>query len=240
MSEDRSVLSRAAREPDEELRYGDHADQVIDYWHAKEYRPLVVFVHGGFWRPEFDRMHARPLGEALCDLGWPVLSLEYRREPGEPDVTTSDIRTALDRLPDLVDVQAGYALMGHSAGGQLALWAAATLNPVRLRGVVALAPVADLLIADQLGLDDGAVQDFIGGGVRNDLDPVHLPPSIAPVTVIHGTADTVVPLAITESYFTAHPTARVVRVDGAAHYELIDPRTDAWHEVTTELTRLTA
>ena len=65
MSEDRSVLSRAAREPDEELRYGDHADQVIDYWHAKEYRPLVVFVHGGFWRPEYDRMHARPLGEAL-------------------------------------------------------------------------------------------------------------------------------------------------------------------------------
>ena len=239
MSEDRSVLTRAAREPDEELRYGDHADQVIDYWHAKEYRPLVVFVHGGFWRPEYDRMHARPLGEALSDLGWPVLSLEYRREPGDPDATTSDVRTALDALPDLVDVHAGYVLIGHSAGGQLALWAASTLNPVRLRGVIALAPIADLLLADRLGLDNGAVQAFIGNGVRNDLDPVHLPASIAPVSLIHGVNDTVVPLTVTESYFIAHPTSHFIRATGAGHFELIDPLSEHWHHVTTELTRLT-
>jgi acetyl esterase/lipase len=239
MSEDRSVLTRAAREPDEELRYGGHADQVIDYWHAKEYRPLVVFVHGGFWRPEYDRKHARPLGEALSDLGWPVLSLEYRRQPGDPDVTTSDVRTAIDALPDLVDVHAGYVLVGHSAGGQLALWAASTLNPVRLRGVVALAPVADLQMADRLDLDKGAVQDFIGTEVRNDLDPVHLPAAIAPIAIIHGTADTRVPLTVTESYFTAHPTARLHRVEGAGHYDLIDPESPHWHELTAELTRLT-
>ena len=240
MSEDRSVLSRAAREPDEELRYGDDPDQVIDYWHAKEYRPLVILIHGGFWRPEFDRMHVRPLGEALSDLGWPVLSLEYRRQPGDPDATTSDVRSAIDSLPDLIDVQAGYVLMGHSAGGQLALWAAATLNPVRLRGVIALAPVGDLLMADRLGLDDGAVQDFIGSGVRNDLDPVHLPAPIAPVCLIHGTADTRVPITVTESYFTAHPTAHLHRVEGAAHFELIDPLSEYFHEVTTELTRFTS
>ena len=239
MSEDRSVLSRAARGPDEELRYGDHADQVIDYWHAKEYRPLIVFIHGGFWRPDYDRKHARPLGEALSDLGWPVVSLEYRRVPGDPDATTSDIRTALDALPDLVDVHAGYILVGHSAGGQLALWLAATTNPVRLRGLIALAPVADLLMADRLELDEGAVQAFIGSGVRNDLDPVHLPAPIASVTLIHGMDDTRVPLSITESYFAAHPTARLVRVPHCAHYELIDPLSTAWHELTTELTRLT-
>jgi len=239
MSEDRSVLKRDAREPDEELRYGDHADQIIDYWHAKEYRPLVVFLHGGFWRPEYDRMHARPLGEALSDLGWPVVSVEYRREPGNPDATTSDVRTALDALPDLVDVHAGYLLVGHSAGGQLALWAASTLNPVQLRAVVALAPVADLLRSDRMGLGDGAVQAFIGSGVRNDLDPVHLPASIAPVSLIHGDHDTVVPLSITESYFSAHPTAHFVRAAGSGHYELIDPLTEPWHELTAELTRLT-
>ena len=237
MSEDRSVLSREARDPDEELRYGEHADQVIDVWHAKEYRPLVVFIHGGFWRPEYDRIHGRPLGEALADEGWPVVSIEYRREPGQPDLTTSDISTALDRLPDLVDVHAGYVLLGHSAGGQLALWAAATMNPVRLRGTVALAPVGDLLMADRLGLDDGAVQDFIGSGVRNDLDPVHLPAPIAPVAIVHGTMDKRVPLSVSESYVSAHPTARLDRVAGAGHYDLIDPRSDAWHQVTAELTR---
>ena len=239
MSEDRSVLSRAARGPDEELRYGDHADQVIDYWHAKEYRPLVVFVHGGFWRPKYDRMHARPLGDALSDLGWPVLSLEYRREPGDPDVTATDVRTALEALPDLVDVHAGYVLMGHSAGGQLALWAAATLNPVRLRGLIALAPVADLLMADRMGLDGGAAQAFIGTGVRNDLDPVQLPASIAPVSLIHGTGDTVVPISVTESYFAAHPTAHFIRAENCGHYELIDPLAEPFHDVTAELTRLT-
>jgi acetyl esterase/lipase len=239
MNEDRSVLSRQAREPDEQLRYGEHEDQVIDFWHAKEYRPLVVFVHGGFWRPEYDRTHARHLGQALADEGWPVVSLEYRREPGQPDLSTTDIRDALERLPDLVDVHAGYVLVGHSAGGHLALWAASTLNPVRLRGVLALAPVADLLLADQLELDDGAVRDFIGDGIRNDLDPVHLPASIAPVAIIHGTNDTVVPLSVSESFVTAHPTARLDRVQGAGHYELIDPRSEAWHQVTTELTKFT-
>jgi len=240
MSEDRSVLSRKAPEPDQQLRYGAHADQVIDYWPAKEYRPLIVFLHGGFWRPEYDRVHARSLGAALSDLGWPVLSVEYRREPGNPDTTTADIRTALDALPDLVDVHAGYVLMGHSAGCQLALWAASTLNPVRLRAVLALAPVADLLMADQRMIGDSAVQAFIGGGVRNDLDPVHLPASIAPVTLIHGVNDTVVPIAVTESYFSAHPTAHLHRVPHCGHYELIDPQSDPWHDVTTELTRLTS
>jgi pimeloyl-ACP methyl ester carboxylesterase len=182
-------------------------------------------------------VHARPLGEALADEGWPVASIDYRRAPGEPDLTTSDVRTALDRLPDLMDLHAGFVLVGHSAGGQLALWAAATINPVRLRGIVALAPVADLLMADRLGLDGGAVQDFIGQGVRNDLDPVHLPAPIMPVAIVHGTADKWVPITISESYLSAHPTARLIRVEGAGHYEVIDPQTAAWHYVTAELTR---
>ncbi|GAB3810684.1 alpha/beta hydrolase family protein [Kribbella italica] len=239
MSEDRSVLSREAREPDEQLRYGADADHVVDVWHAKEYRPAVIFLHGGFWRPEYDRIHAGPLGEALAAEGWPVASVEYRRIPGQPDLTTNDIREALDRLPGLMDLQAGYVLVGHSAGGQLALWAAATLNPVQLRGVVALAPVADLLLADQLWLDDGAVQAFISSGVRNDLDPTHLPAPIAPVALIHGTRDQRVPLSLSESYVSAHPTAKLDRLDGVGHYELIDPLTDAWHTVTNEITRFT-
>jgi acetyl esterase/lipase len=239
MTEDRSILSREAGEPDDQLRYGADADQVIDVWHAKEYRPAVVFVHGGFWRPDYDRTHARPLCEALAAEGWPVASLEYRRVPGQPDITTNDIREALDRLPGLMDMHAGYVLVGHSAGGHLALWAAATLNPVQLRGVVALAPVANLLLADQLMLDDGAVQDFIGSGDRSDLDPTHLPAPIAPVALIHGTRDQRVPLSISESYFMAHPTARLDRLNGVGHYELIDPESEAWHTVTNEITRLT-
>ena len=95
-------------------------------------------------------------------------------------------------------------------------------------------------MADQRMIGDSAVQAFIGGGVRNDLDPVHLPASIAPVALIHGVNDTVVPIAVTESYFSAHPTAHFHRVPHCGHYELIDPRSDPWHGITTELTRLTS
>lgn len=237
MSEDRSVLTREAREPDEELQYGKYPEQLVDVWHAADDRPTIVFLHGGFWRPEYDRIHARPFGEALADRGWSVASIDYRREPGNPDSTANDVRDALDKLEDLMDLRAGFVLAGHSAGGQLALWAAATFNPIRLRGTVALAPVADLLLADRLELDKTAVQDFLGGGVRNDLDPTHLPPPIMPVSLVHGTADPRVPIAVSESYVAAHPTARLVRVHGAGHFDLIDPLSEAWHDVTAELTR---
>ncbi|GAA0961355.1 alpha/beta hydrolase [Kribbella koreensis] len=237
MTEDRSVLTREARDPDEELSYGTYPEQMVDVWHAQEQRPVIIFIHGGFWRPEYDRVHARPLGEALAEEGWPVASIDYRREPGNPDATATDVRDALERLEDLMDLRAGFVLAGHSAGGHLALWAAATFNPIRLRGVVALAPVADLLLADQLELDKTAVQDFLGGGVRNDLDPTHLPAPIMPVSIVHGTADARVPIAVSESYATAHPTARLVRVEDTGHYELIDPLSTAWPHVTAEITR---
>jgi pimeloyl-ACP methyl ester carboxylesterase len=102
-----------------------------------------------------------------------------------------------------------------------------------------LAPVADLLMADRLGLDGGAVQDFIGQGVRNDLDPVHLPAPIRPVAIVHGTTDARVPISLSESYVAAHPTARLIRAEGTGHYELIDPLSEAWHLVTAELTKFT-
>jgi acetyl esterase/lipase len=237
MTENRSVLTREARDPDEELSYGQYPEQMVDVWHAKDHRPAILFLHGGFWRPEYDRIHARPLGEALAEEGWPVASIDYRREPGNPDSTAADVRDALDRLPDLMDLTAGFVLAGHSAGGHLALWAASTFNPIRMRGVVALAPVADLLLADQLELDKTAVQDFLGSGVRNDLDPTYLPAPIMPVSIVHGTADARVPLSVSESYVSAHPTARLVAVEGAGHYELIDPQTTAWPHVTAEVAR---
>jgi acetyl esterase/lipase len=239
MSEDRSILSREARPPDRLLRYGEHADQVIDIWHGENYRPVVIFVHGGFWRPEYDRLHARPLGEALAAEGWPVASIEYRREPGRPDATVEDIRTVLDRQSELFDdLGTGFVLAGHSAGGQLVLWAAATMNPIGLRGTVALAPVADLVLAEHLNLGDDAVPEFFGDVIRADLDPVQLPAPITPVVIVHGTDDIRVPISLAESYVEAHPTARLERVEDASHYDVIDPLSAAWHVVTAELTRL--
>jgi acetyl esterase/lipase len=81
---DRSILSRPGPEPDQTLRYGDGADHAVDAWlpSATADRPLVVVVHGGFWRAGYDRTHTRLMCAVLRDAGWPAAAIEYRRLGG--------------------------------------------------------------------------------------------------------------------------------------------------------------
>ncbi|TNC27857.1 alpha/beta hydrolase [Amycolatopsis alkalitolerans] len=216
-------------------RYGPHPDQVADRWLAPETgRPLVFLIHGGFWRPRYDRTHTRLMAAALRERGWPVVSAEYRREPGNPDVSTSDIRQALDALRG---EEPGIVLAGHSAGGHLALLAASTCPPPDLLGTVALAPVADLVAAAEANLGNGAVAEFLGGAPRADLDPVRLPDPVGATILVHGTEDTSVPPAQSRSYVDAHPAADLALLPDMAHFELIDPDSAAWPDVLAALTR---
>jgi acetyl esterase/lipase len=235
-SEDRSVLDRPAPAPDLELRYGDHPDAVVDLRFGAagaQGRPLVVVVHGGFWRPAYDRVHVRPLTAALAQAGWTTAAIEYRRVPGRPDDTVDDVAAAIRFLAGAADLDGRtdgrLVLAGHSAGGHLVLQAAADDRVPALAGVVALAPVADLGLAEHLALDGDAVRAFLGGPAagRPDLDPVRLPAPGVPVTVVHGTDDAIVPLAVGRSYLAAHPATRLVEVDGG-HFVVIDPRGSAW------------
>ena len=149
------VLTRAARHPDLVVRYGDGPDQVADVYlpagatHRNwtgERAPLAIFLHGGFWRAEYGREHTGPLAEALADAGFVVCAPEYRRS-GQPGGgwpgTFDDVATAADRLPrlvakathGLVDPDPAWTILaGHSAGGHLALWAAAGTGCRRARG----------------------------------------------------------------------------------------------------------
>ncbi len=234
--EDRSVLQLPAPGPDRELRYGDHPEHVVDVWlggpGAGE-RPLVVFVHGGFWRPAYDRVHARPLTAALAAAGWTTAAIEYRRVPGRPDDTVDDVAAAIRFLADVPELGGAtdgrFVLVGHSAGGHLVLQAAADPRSPAPAGVVALAPVADLLLAEELALDGDAVRAFLGGPAagRPDLDPVRQPDPGAPVTILHGAADAIVPPDVSRSYVAAHPAAGLVEVEGG-HFVVIDPRSTAW------------
>ena len=239
--EDRSILDAEQPLPTEEIAYGPEQEQVADIFRPikpSAHKGLVMFIHGGYWRPPFDRCHARSLARALAGEGYVTCSIEYRRVPGDPDLMIADIGRALETLPALVGLgEAPFILVGHSAGGHLAL-IAATRHPGLIAGVVALAPVADLDAADALQLGSGAVEAFLGGPAttRPDLDPVQCQAPAVRITVVHGARDSIVPIAQAHSLARAWPgSCRVVTVDDAAHFELIDPGSAAWGVVAGEV-----
>lgn len=242
--------------PDAVLRYADHDDAVIDVHlpgPTSTRSPggdagrdgLVVLVHGGFWKAQWDRTHTRPLARALADDGFVVATPEYRRvgAGGGWPTTGDDVRRALARLPDLlqaVDVRPlRTTLVGHSAGGHLALWLAGEAAVDR---VVALAPVCDLREAARLDLGDGATQALLGGGPDQvDYDPAD--PMVrfddhptAEVVIVHGAADANVPIGLSHRFVARHPWVRLVELD-CAHFELIDPQDPAYLSVRAAIGR---
>jgi acetyl esterase/lipase len=250
----RAVLDRPAPPPDVTLRYGGHPDQVVDLRlppPGAAQRPLVVFVHGGFWRVEYDRTHTGPLAADLAARGWPVATVEFRRTgqdgggwPGTFEDAAAAIAAARGVATGLPPAALDRPILaGHSAGGQLALWYAATrAHGGELRGVLALAPVADLAAAYRLDLDGGAVAALLGGGPERwpdryaAADPVVLGRPTGPVTVLHGTADLQVPIALSRAYAAAvGERVRLVELPGVEHFGLIDPESAAWPRVVEAL-----
>jgi dipeptidyl aminopeptidase/acylaminoacyl peptidase len=136
-------------------------------------------------------------------------------------------------------------LAGHSAGGHLALWAA---GQTPARGVLALAPVADLALAHRLDLGAGAVAALLGGGPADvpdryaAADPARLLPLRVPSVFVHGLDDRQVPVSVSRAYVAAAERAgdrtTLVELPDIDHFALIDPRSGAWSTVLTALTAL--
>jgi len=244
------VLNRAAPPPDFVVSYGPGRDQVADVrlpalpsgraaagagvvpaGVGTGPAPLVLFLHGGFWRAAYDRTHTGPLAAALAAAGFAVCTPEFRRtgqsDGGWPG-TFDDVAAAVDRLPALVREAAGAdvissappVLGGHSAGGHLALWAAARhmIAPgapwhaelPRAAGVVALAAV--------------------------------LLPLGCPVRLVHGSADRVVPSSLSTGFLARGSAAgddvSLTELPGAGHFDVIDPLSGVWQQVVAAFTSL--
>ncbi|MEU0577771.1 alpha/beta hydrolase [Streptomyces griseoincarnatus] len=276
-AEEKSAFSHPPVDPDATAAYGDDPDHVIDFWTPRggsAPAPVVVVLHGGAWRAPYDRRHVSPFAAFLAHRGFAVASVEYRRgaagaDGGDPVAgrwpdTFDDVAAALDALPALIreHLPAGdprrVVLTGHSAGGHLALWAAArhvlpagspwrTDAPAPLRGVVALAPVADLEVADKLGVCGGAIRELLGGDDnfaerRPHADPALLLPTGIATTLVQGRADIEVPHAVAESYADAAAKAGevvgVTLLPDVGHFPLIDPAADACAVVAEEIAQL--
>ena len=228
--EDRAVFGRFAPNPSSEIHYGSGPDQVLEIFGAG--RPAIAFIHGGYWRPEYDRLHAGPaVAELARALDLAVANIEYRRIPGNPEASIDDVTSAVESLRNLAGIPP--VLIGHSAGAHLALCVQHKI-PEQIAAVIALAPVTDLKMAQELDLDDAAVTDFLGGsaGDRPDLDPGTFIERSSTVTVIHGDADIRVPVEMSRNL----DVDEYIELIGVGHFELIDPASPHFN-VVIEATR---
>ncbi|CAM5522921.1 lipase [Streptomyces avidinii] len=281
-----SAFSHPPVAPDATAAYGEHPDQVVDFYAPRGEAaggpehcvPLVVVLHGGAWRAPYDRQHITPFADFLARRGFAVANVEYRRGGSLPrqdaegpvagrwPETFDDVAAALDALPGLAAAALPRAdprrmvLTGHSAGGHLALWAAARhvlpydapggwrlpAAPL-LRGVVALAPIADFAVAEGLGVCGGASTQLLGGAARFGerrpyADPAALLPTGIATAVVQGRGDIVVPEAVSEAYVAAAArageTVGLTLLDGVGHFPLIDPAADACAVVSEEIAQL--
>ncbi|MFF3458493.1 alpha/beta hydrolase [Streptomyces sp. NPDC002730] len=278
-AESDSLFSHPVVAPDASAAYGEHPDQVVDFYAPRGGLvdvPLVVMLHGGAWRARYDRQHVTPFAEFLARRGLAVANVEYRRgseipqqrgsEPvaGRWPETFDDVAAAMDALPGLVKDVLPQAdarrtvVTGHSAGGQLALWAAARhvlpagspwrlAAPPTLRGVVALAPIADFAKAVELDVCGGAVTQLLGSEAEFDgrsayADPAALLPTGIATTVVQGRTDIVVPYAVSEAYVDAAAkageTVGLTLLEDVGHFPLIDPAADACAVVAEEIAQL--
>jgi acetyl esterase/lipase len=231
-------------------RYGPDPSQVADL-HLPEGPgpwPVAVVIHGGYWRARYDRT----LMDAVCvDLaagGWAAWNLEYRRigpggTGGWPQ-TFDDVAAGIDQLALLdapIDLGRVVAI-GHSAGGQLALWAATrTRYQVPVHSAVGQAAVSDLRAAARLRLSDGAAIELLGGIPAEvperyaAASPAERLPLGVPVLLVHGARDDTVSVAFSRDLHTAAVAAGdrcdLVVGEHDGHFEHIDPASSAWATV---------
>jgi dipeptidyl aminopeptidase/acylaminoacyl peptidase len=232
-------------------RYGKGPEQEADLLVPPGEQPhrVAVLLHGGFWGARYTRSIMGALAVDLARRGWATWNIEYRRDGsgGGAHQTLADVAAAVDALRTFDGrLDAGRLLViGHSAGGQLAL-CSAWLAPVA--AVVSLAGVCDLVAAANQGIGENAAVRFIGATPQERPDeyalanPLARLPTGVDVLLVHGDADTRVPVEQSRDYAAAARAAgdrcELLELPGVDHLSLIDPRTSVWAAVAERLPAL--
>lgn len=259
------ILARPPLQPDRHIAYGGDPAQFGELWlpQGSGPHPVVVLIHGGCWQSSLPGLEL--MNYAADDLrqrGFAVWNLEYRRlgnGGGYPN-TFRDVAAGVDKIRELAPKQrldlAHVVLVGHSAGGDLALWAAARgrlpagsrlisgAKPLAVAGVVTLGGIDDLETYRRAGPDACGGAATIDALVRGhpplakpyaDTSAIALLPIGAPQTIVSGEADFIVPPIFAAIYAAKAKAAgdviEAVTIPRAGHFDLIDPLADAWRRV---------
>lgn len=252
-------------------RYGPRPGQVADLWlpagPAGHRPPVVVLLHGGYWRSLFTKRLMEPLARDVARRGWAAWNVEYRRVGlggggGGWPTTFDDVARAVDHLATIPAVDPSRVVIcGHSAGGHLACWVAGRRNlaagalgsatagqrcRVGLRGVIPMAGVVDLAAAAAGGAGAAAVGRLLGPDPEGErlraASPLELLPLGVPQLLVHGEQDTTVPPSMSRRYgreaAAAGDDVVVTVVPGEGHRDAIRPSSGSWTAVTAHAGRL--
>ncbi len=254
--------------PDAQISYGDGEFQ-FGYLRLPEGNgphPVIVFMHGGCWLSVFDIRYTGMAEQAWADAGYAVWSLEYRRV-GNPGGgwpgTFLDVAAGTDHLTELareypLDLDRVIAI-GHSAGGQLALWLAAreripssselyASGPLPIHGVLALAPAPNLETLHSSGACGPGVNGLMGGSPSAYPEryqagsPMQLMPLGVPQRVIVGALDAQFGPS-GQAYFQEASAAgsspiTLREAPESGHFEMVVPYTSTWPITLQELESL--
>jgi acetyl esterase/lipase len=200
---------------------------------------VAIAIHGGYWQARYTKRLEKPVAVDLTRRGLAVWNIEYRRlgqEGGWPN-TFDDVAAAVDLLAELrdprLDLGAGVTVFGHSAGGQLALWAASRKGAaVRICAVCAQAAVCDMVAGGN------SARQLIGGAPDEvperyaQVDPMQLVPLGVPILLVHGAADATVPVKRSRRFAEAARAAgdhvELIEPNPGGHRAHVDPRSEAW------------
>lgn len=229
--------------------------------------PVIIVIHGGFWKAQYGLEHTGFMCEALTAAGVATWNIEYRRvgiPGGGWPGTFHDVALAAGYVRQLApeyDLDLEHVItVGHSAGGQLALWLAgrhrlppeselATSSSLALKGAVSLAGVVHLRMAWEDQSIRQNVAGFLGGTPDEMPDryahssPADLLPLGVPQVLIHGTADESVPFALSQAYrdmaVAKGDDVHLIPLPGAGHMEVIDPQSLEWPVILQTILALT-
>ncbi|MFT4712525.1 MAG: acetyl esterase/lipase [Candidatus Azotimanducaceae bacterium] len=247
-------------EPNEVIKYGAGELQFAEYWHpGSASPPLVILIHGGCWLNEYGLDHVRGLASSLKAKGYAVWSTEYRRVGdvggGWPG-TFEDIVDSINHTEKLPNIDArSKFVMGHSAGGQLALWVASKGSlpdnsemrsriDTAISGAIGLAAISDMVEYSRGSNSCEVITEALMGGSEDDqagryrfASPSLLIPSM-PSILIHGESDTIVNIKQSEDYAKMSTSVELVRLPGLGHFDMIDPNGPAFNRIIDALAKL--
>lgn len=236
------------------VAYGAHPEQFGHLYLPEgaptEPVPVVAVIHGGSWSGRYALNLGTQYAVEFARAGFAAWNIEYRRidAGGAWPEISSDVLAAVNAIGDVVQEHSALRfdmgdvrLIGHSAGGHLAMWAAGQEDSIiELSRVVCQAGVLDLTVGPAKGIVSPVLEELLGVAYDDDPEayraasPIHLLPTGIPVRCIHGGLDVQVPVSQSERYVAAAvaagDTASLTVVDGEDHFSFLRPGSECWKQ----------